>query len=197
MSCRTWAAVLLLIAAALEAAGCRSSPPKRFYVLDAVPPAQLRSSRPNAAVQIAAVNIPPSLDRQEMVREKAPGALEISDVNRWGASLGDMMQNVLTRDLIDRLPAGAVILPRTSAPTGTYEITIDILQFESNAGGDVVLEGGWSLYHLGSDTPVLNRNVKWSEKAPAADYGAQAQAMSQLLGRLADDIAGSLMAGEP
>lgn len=189
-------AVLLLAAAAVAATGCHSSPPKRFYVLDAVQPTQRLSSRPKVPVQIAAVNIPPSLDRQEMVREKAPGALEINDVNRWAAPLGDMTQIVLTRDLIDRLPVGEVIAPRTSAPPGTYEITIDILQFQSNAAGEVVLEGGWSLYRLGSDTPVLNRNVTWREKAAPADYGAQAQAMSRLVGRLADDIASSVTAGD-
>ncbi len=184
-----------LLIAILLLTGCHSSPPQRFYVLDPTQAPQASASKLQTPVQIASVNIPPSLDRQEMVRERAAGSLEISDVNRWGAPLGDMIQNVLTQDLMDRLPSAKVVPPRTSAPAATNEITVDILQFGSNSTGNVVLKGGWSLYHLGSDTPVFNRNVQFTEKATAGDYGAQARSMSRLLGRMADDIAESLRSG--
>ena len=177
---------LLLMTAAV--AGCRSSPPKHFYVLDPVPPRQGQSVTTKAVVQVAAVNIPPSIDRQEMVRESAAGSLQISDRNRWGAPLADMTQDVLTRDLMERLPADQVIPSRTSAPAGAYEITVDLLQFGGDATGDVVLQGGWSLYRLGADTPLLNRNVKLSEKPSSGEYSDEARRMSDLLGRLADDI---------
>jgi uncharacterized protein len=173
-------------------AGCHSSPPARFYVLDPIPAQQRSTPATRTVVQVAAVNIPASIDRQEMVREGATGSLQISGIDRWGAPLADITQNVLTRDLTERLPAGAVLPPRTSAPPNTLEITVDLLQFGRDASGNVVLDGGWSLYRLGSDTPVMNRHVKLSEEVGSADYAHQAQAMSRLLGRLADDIAGSL-----
>jgi len=178
---------LLLIVAAV--ASCRSSPPKHFYVLDPVPPQQGQSALTRSAVQVASVNIPPAVDRQEMVRESAAESLQISDRNRWGAPLADMTQDVLTRDLMQRLPASQVIPPRTGAPSGAYEVTVDLLQFGSDATGNVVLEGGWSLYRLGADMPLLNRNVKLSEKPASGDYADEARQMSQLVGRLADDIA--------
>jgi uncharacterized lipoprotein YmbA len=180
-----WVAVTVLT---LLVASCRSSPAKHFYVLDAVagnPPASL----PQAAVQIASVNVPAALDREEMVREIAPDSLQISDIHRWGAPLPDMTQNVLTRDLFARLPAGKVILPRASAPAGTLEITVDILKFDADGSGKVVFDGGWSLFRLGSDVPIQNRRVTLEEQAAPADYAAQARAMSKLLGRHADDIA--------
>jgi len=178
--------IVVMMAALLVA--CRSSPPKRFYVLDVVP-SQSSVSGPNAPLQVASVNIPAALDRQEMVRESAPDSLQISDVNRWGAPLADMTQNVLTRDLIQRLPAGKVILPHAGAPAGTYEITVDILKFDSDSQGEVVFDGGWSLFRLGSDTPITSRHVMFVEKAAPPDYAGQARAMSKLVGRLADDIA--------
>jgi uncharacterized lipoprotein YmbA len=172
-------------------ASCGSSPAKRFYVLKPVPAERQSSARPDLAVQVAAVNIPATLDRQEMVRESAADSLQISDVNRWGAPLADMAQDVLTRDLMARLPAGVVIPPRTAAPSAAYEITVDLLQFGGDAAGNVVLEGGWSLFRLGSDAPLLSRNVKLSERPEAADYATQVQVMSRLLGRLADQIVSS------
>jgi len=183
-------AVFLLLAASLVS--CRSSPPKHFYVLDPVPPQHEPGARTRSIVQLAAVNIPPALDRQEMARESAAESLQISDLNRWGAPLADMTQDVLTRDLMERLPANQVIPPRTGAPPGAYEITVDLLQFGRDASGSVLLEGGWSLYRLGTDTPLLNRNIKLSEPATSDDYADQARLMSQLLGRLADDIVSAL-----
>jgi uncharacterized protein len=135
------------------------------------------------------VNIPPSIDRQEMVRETAAESLQISDRNRWGAPLADMTQDVLTRDLMERLPADQVIPPRTGAPSGAYEVTIDLLQFGGDVTGKVVLEGGWSLYRLGADAPLLNRHIELTERPASDDYADEARLMSQLLGRLADDIA--------
>jgi uncharacterized protein len=177
-------------------ADCRSSPPKRFYVLDPIPAQERSSAATGKVVQVAAVNIPASLDRQEMVREGANGSLQISDIDRWGAPLADMTQNVLTRDLAARLPAGAVLPPRTNAPPGTFEITVDLLQFGRDATGNVVLDGGWALYRLGSDTPIMNRQVKLSEGG-STDYASQVQAMSRLLGRMADDIVrGGLRPGD-
>lgn len=184
----------VLLAMVALVSSCRSSPPKRFYVLDAVPPQQHPTAGPKSDVQVATVNIPAALDRQEMVRESAADTLEISDVNRWGAPLADMAQNVLTQDLMERLPAGRVLPPRTAAPPATYEITADILQFGRDTTGEVQLKGGWSLYHLGSDTPVLSRNLELSEPPASTAYSAQAQAMSRLLGRFADDIAAKLPA---
>jgi uncharacterized protein len=186
---RPWAATLLSVALL---ASCRSSPPKHFYVLDPVPAQQRSSMATRTVVQVAAVNIPASLDRQEMVRESAAGSLQISDINRWGAPLADMTQNVLTRDLTERLPVGAVLPPRTNAPPDTFEITVDLLQFGRDTTGNVVLDGGWSLYRLGSDTPVTSRQVQLSEAGGSPDYAAQVQAMSRLLGRMADEIAGAL-----
>jgi uncharacterized lipoprotein YmbA len=161
-------------------------------VLDAVPPAGQSMVAPQSAVQVASVSIPPSLDRQEMVRKSASGHLEISDVNRWGAPLADMTQNVLTRDLTERLPAGKVIAPQITAAADTCEISVDLLEFGGEDRGDVALMGGWSLSRLGADAPDLVRNVRFKEPAAAGDYAAGAAAMSRLLGKLADDMAQTL-----
>ncbi|HEY6483521.1 MAG TPA: PqiC family protein [Steroidobacteraceae bacterium] len=181
---RQLAAVAVASSAVLT--GCRSSPPVRFYTLDATA-AEHQSVAVPAAVQVAAVNIPPQLDRQEIVRESAPNTLQLSDRNRWGAPLAGMTRDVLTQDLIRRLPPGQVILPRATAPPGSFEVTVDVLKFGAGPAGVVIFDGGWSLFRLGSDVPLVNRHLNLTE-AGALDYAAQVKAMSTLLGHLADDI---------
>ncbi len=188
--------------------GCASSPPSHFYSLTAVAPAGSEqasaASSPGDAssaptlpstplVRVAAVHIPSSLDREEIVRRGSGNELEINGLDRWGAPLDEMVQRVLTEDLLERLPAGAVVLPSSPAPAWTDRIVVDILQFQSDADGAVVLEGSWSLLEPKSSTPSLIRNIRYSETAsPAARYGDQAAAMSRMLGRLADEIVMSL-----
>lgn len=173
-------------------AGCASSPPTRFYTLEPVQSQHGMTAMYRGPIQVAAVHIPPLLDRDQMVREGGRNELVVSDGNRWGAPLAQMLRSVLTQDLLLRLPASAVVLPQQPAPAQTSVITVDVLRFQAEPSGSVVLEGAWSLVPPGSETASLNLGVHISEPANAQDYAAQAQAMSSALGRLADDIAGLL-----
>lgn len=184
MTMKPFAAIV--IAAALTA--CGSSPPTHFYTLDPVPSTVAASSVAVTPVQVVVVHIPPTLDREQMVRENAPNRLDVSDQDRWAAPLGEMMQRILTRDLTQRLPKGAVILPQQPAPPDVRKIVVDVLQFERQASGAVKFDGSWSLLRAGVDTPVATRFVRLSENAGAGS-AAQAQAMSRILGRIADQIA--------
>ncbi len=187
------------IAAALTAAvigltACASSPPTQFYSLAPVSAqSPARQSDPAAshamALRVAAVHIPPMLDRREVVRRGAGDRLEISGERRWGAPFDEMVQQVLTQNLVERLPPGTVVLPLGPAPSGTASVVVDLLQFQSDAGGTVVLQGSWSLLPAGQSSPALVRDFRYEDSASAQNFEDEAAAMSRLLGRLADDIA--------
>jgi len=179
---------------AVLSAGCASSPPSQFYRLTAVEPAApaRTGGSGGASVIVAAVHIPFALDRQEIVRTGPGNELEISGFKRWGAPLDEMIQRVLTQDLIERLPAGTVVLPSGPTPAATERIVVDILAFQSDTDGNVTLEGSWSLLAPGASAPALIRGIDEVEPASATDFNRQAAVMSQMLGRLADDIARSL-----
>jgi uncharacterized lipoprotein YmbA len=131
------------------------------------------------------------LDRDQIVRERAPGELEVSEVHRWGAPLSGMLRDVLTQDLALRLPAGSVLLPQQPAPALAASITVDVLSLEAR-GDHISFEGAWSLVPANSEVPSLNRTVHLREPANAQDYAAQVHAMSVALGHLADAMAGAL-----
>lgn len=175
-------------------AGCASSPPSHFYLLTAVTPAttQTASGKLRAPVRVAAVHLPSTLDRQEIVRTGPGNRIEIDGFHRWGAPLDEMAQRVLTQDLVARLPAGDVVLPNSPAPSGTDNLVVDLVAFQSNADGSVRLEGSWSLLAPGASTPTLIHNVRYDETTSARNFDRQAAVMSRMLARLADDIARSL-----
>lgn len=171
---------------------CGSSPKTQFYTLDPVSPQAPIQTAASIPVQVAAVHIPPSLDRQEMVRETTPHRLDVSDQNRWGGSLDNMIQRVLTQDLAQRLPPNSIVLPQEPAPAQHDSIVVDILQFDQDASGHVVFDGSWSLTDSASNKPLANRHLRLSARAGSNSYADQVAAMSHVLGELSDNIAGAL-----
>lgn len=186
------APLVILLIAALDA--CGTSPPVRFYTLDPIQTGAEGAARAEkgAPVQVAAVHLPRTLDRREMVRQSAPNQLTISSEHRWGAPLGAMTREVLTQDLNARLREDRVVLPDSPAPPGTLAIVLDLLRFERDASGSVVLEGSFSVFAPEKDTPLARRAFHLTEPSGSGDFADQARAMSALLGRLADQIARAL-----
>jgi uncharacterized protein len=181
---------------ALLVAACASSPPSKFYTLATVPSSGAAPATSGATppVRVASVRIPPVLDRQEIARPSAGNQLEINGEERWDAPLDQMIQQVLTQDLIARLPPGAIILPGAPAPANLDSIAVNILQFQSDVTGSVVFEGSWSLVPPHATSPALIRNFTYTAAASSQSTGDEVSTMSTLLGRLADDIARSLAA---
>jgi uncharacterized protein len=178
---------LLFISGVL--AGCASSPPTHFYTLDAVSPQRAHSPAVTVnPVKVDAVHIPPLLDRRAMVRREAGTELQISSQDHWGASFGDMAREVLTENLQSRMPPGAVIAPNAPAPEDARGLVVDILSFVPNGSGEVGLMADWTLLEGAPPRPVLMRTAHLTQAA-GNSAANQADAMSALLGKLADQIA--------
>lgn len=175
----------MVVAGALLLCGCGSSPKTQFFALDPVNGTHMGQGRP---IQVAAVHIPADLDREEIVREKAPGQLDMDSPNRWGAPFDEMVQRTLTQDLARRLPQKDVIFPNEPAPPGTLKLVVDILSFGGDPSGQVKFDGSWSLVPQGSDQAVLDRHIQLTGSA-GGDPASQVAAMSKILGELADQIA--------
>jgi uncharacterized lipoprotein YmbA len=175
--------------------GCGSSPPTRFYALDAVKPERPAASGTAVTpLKVDAVHIPPLLDRRSIVRREAGNQLDISSQDRWGASFGEMMLGVLTQDLQSRLPMGAVIPSRAPAPPDARGLVVDILSFVPNGSGEVELTCDWSFLEGAPAHPVLMRTTHLTQQAAETSPG-QARAMSELVGKLADQIAAAASKG--
>jgi uncharacterized lipoprotein YmbA len=170
--------------------GCPSSPASHFYTLSAVP-ATSGAHSASSPVQVAAVHIPPSLDRRQMVSLTSANTVQISETNRWSAPLDEMVRKVLAEDLVARLPAGQLILPGSPAPSGARSLVVTITELGAGPGGDVKLTGSWSLLGADSGALIRERNIA-IDAGPATSAEATAAAMSRAIGQLADEIASAL-----
>lgn len=184
--------VLGLAVTALWLAACGHSPSTQFYSLAAV-----RASPPIAhfvgnPVQLRAVHIPAVLDRLELVSALPGGRLQIDQFRQWGAPMADMIRSALSQDLTERLPQGMVVPAQAPAPPASRGIVVDVLEFQPEADGSVVLNAAWTLLGAGPSHPPLSEQRRLQVPAVGASASNRVAAMNQLLGELADALAQSV-----
>jgi uncharacterized protein len=182
----------ILLLAALMLGACGSSPKTHYYTLAPVPAAQQHARSIAAPVTVAAVRVPPALDRSEMVRATGANTVEIREQDRWTAPLGDMVRRVLSEDLAARMPPDKVVLPDAPTPPQTAQIVLALAAFGAAPDGKVTLQGSWSLLDGERGKLVLRREVALETDAQTPGADGDAAAMSHLLGELASNIAKTL-----
>jgi uncharacterized lipoprotein YmbA len=185
--------IVLILLAALLVSSCGSGTPPKFYRLVVSPPAGAAGKTAiEAPITLAAVHIPPSLDRAELVRQTGQTEVAVDSQQRWAAPLADMIRDVLSQDLAARLPPGKVIPPDAPAAPGMRKIVVTIVAFGPDQRQEMHLAGDWSLLNEGAANPSLRREFALTLASSAADGAEQAAGMSRSLGQLADAIAAAL-----
>jgi uncharacterized lipoprotein YmbA len=174
--------------------GCQSAP-TRLYSPYAVPPAAAGKSGggayPGPPVRVDAVHFPPSLDRIEIVREIAPGEMAVNDLEHWSAPLAQSAREVLSADLLLRLPPGKALFPHLTKPPGALGVSVDVLEF-TGEGGQFILEASWAPTTTGSAPDRGVGTATLRTRASGGNGAATTQALSDLLGQLADRIVATL-----
>ena len=190
---------VLIAAGAGVLAACGHSAPTRFFTLDPVAPAAPSAvAYAGPPLKLTSVNIPPALDREELVSELSGGEVQVHDFEHWEAPLGQIARQAMIQDLAARLPAGAVLGPAAPGGAGVATLSADIVSFQAGPG-PATLQAGWSLTLPGlpdAPAPRVWRAPLAQLQAPAAggDGAATAQAFSALVAQLSDQIAAALPA---
>ena len=165
-------------------AGCSffSKTKSTIYSLDPIAPSAPLAKK-GTAVAIDTIELPPGLDRREIVVRKANQQLDIRTNELWPANLQPIVLHTLAFDLASRLPEGMVVLPGQSRPAGAPR-GIDVAFEELTAGPDnhVTLDARWTL-------AGANHHERITIDIPSLGSGAVATGTSQALAALADRIA--------
>jgi uncharacterized lipoprotein YmbA len=184
-------AFLLLVA--LLATACSSGTPPKTYSLVAIPPGGGSGGHAlSAPITLAAVHIPPTLDRKELVRRVGQTEVAVDSQERWAGPVADMIREVLSQDLAARLPNGQVIPPDAPPSARMRQIVVTIVEFGMDQGQEIRLAGEWSMLADGAPDAVLRREFALTVAWPAPGGAGQAEAMSRSLSQLADAIVAAL-----
>ena len=186
------AALSLIAAGAVGLAACGHSAPTRYLTLAAVPPAAPAPGVAGLALRPPGVRWPAALDRLEVMRPDGDVRLQADEASRWSAAPGDLAAAALTEDLQARLPG--LTLVGAGAGGEALDLGVEVLALAKTVEGYrltavVTLSGGGRAPH--------SRFLSLTTPEGGQDAAAEAQALSRLVGRLADAIAADLAALKP
>ena len=179
-------------AVAVALGGCLSGS-TRIYTLGAAAPASHIDFYHAPALRIDTLNVPASWDRIEILTSSSAGTLQISDFDHWAAPLAQMARQALSDDLDQRLPSGSVIYPRLPKPSGALGVNVDILEFNIVAS-QASMQASWIIVPSGNAQGAKRSAAELHSSMSSADSAAVAHAWSDLIGQLADRIAGDATA---
>jgi uncharacterized lipoprotein YmbA len=184
-----WA--LLLVAFLL--AGCSSTPPTRFYKLNSLPGGQQENPAAllgmDIAIGVGPVELPEFLDRPQIVTRKSQNQLEIAEFHRWAASFPRDFSRVLAKNISTLLPTDRVaVYPWEDAFSPTYQVKMDVEQFDGQLGEQVFLRVIWSLVGQEGMKELVVRKTLIEEPVLTNDYEGLVAAQSNALATLSREI---------
>ncbi len=183
--------IAALTAALVLLAGCNTSPTPELYTLAAVtgPPRHLAAH----SVELRRIGLAGYLDRPEIVRASADYQVHVTSNQRWGESLGGMLDRVITEDLVERLPGTAVFAESGAISTAPDLILeIDVQRFDTDASGALVLLAQVAVRHADARQAAHAETLRLNVQPASPATRDLVAAMSTALGKLTDAIVGIL-----
>lgn len=178
--------VILCCSLCLILAACGSVPREQFYTLTA-PNAQAAGSKAQMHWVLAGLTLPQLVDRPQLVVRRSPQQVQILEQQRWAEPLKFDFGRALGGYLQEK---GIQLHPRSEFSTrdGRPQLWVEVVQFESNPGRDVVLEVTWQL-RSSSGALLLGQRGLWREPVQGDDYPALIAAHQRALQQCASAMA--------
>lgn len=179
---RRRSAVLLLL---LATTGCGffSRTKNTIYSLDRVAPAAARAAAAGAApIGIDSIELPPDVDRREIVVRQANQKMDVRPNDLWAAEPRELVLHTLASDLAARLPDGMVILPGAVRPANMRAISVAFAELTAGPEPNITVDAQWG-------TTGAMHHERFTVPVNGLDSASVAAGMSAALAQLADRIA--------
>jgi uncharacterized lipoprotein YmbA len=179
--------------AAFLLAGCSSTPLTKFYELNSLPTGQQENPAASLvediAIGVGPVEFPGSLDRPQIVTRKSQNQVEISEFHRWASSLPQGFSRVLAKNISTLLPTDRVaVYPWDDTFSPTYQVKLNVEQFDGQLGERVSLRVIWSLVGQEGKKELVVRKTLIEEPVLTNDYDGLVAAESNALATLSREI---------
>ena len=179
---------------AMLLAGCSilSAPevtPTRYFVLTSDRSLGIGTPEYDSiSVGLGPFTIPTYLDRPQMVARKYPNQIVFSQYNRWAEPVDHGFQRVLAENVGRVVGTNEIVLfPWYEVPL-EYQVKGEVLRFEANDDGQVVLEAIWTVVRLDGKKYLTTRHTHLHRDADPEDPDAIAGQLSGLISDLGREI---------
>jgi len=171
---------------------CGTSPKTNFYLLNSVHDIENEVTE-NISIGVWQVKLPDMIDRPEIVTRTGAYTIDLADFHRWAGGLGSNINLLIANELSYNLKTTYVdISPWSSYRKLDYQVKVHIRNFDGELGGESTLEGAYIILNGKGDKKILEVTFTFKEKVKGTEYKHLAEAMSQLVIDLSDEISKSI-----
>jgi len=178
------------LALALLLVACRSAN-SEYYTL--IPPPAERTGPVTEAFQLEVlpVDVPPEVDRAEIVVREGPGKLTPVETRSWISPLARELRHALSDDLTHALGVRDVAGATAVAGIPTYRIKVVVQRFDSSLGTRASIEAISTIRDANGPAPAVVCSHRASER-PGAGYEQLAEAHQRAVAAIAAQIAATI-----
>lgn len=185
-----------LVVSGCSLLGAPDVPTTRYFVLTSDRTLDGEFATENTlSLGLGPFTFPSYLDRPQMVTRTDPNQVVYSQFNRWAEPIASGFPRVLSEN-IGRVTNTSEIatFPWYKVPL-EYQVKGEVLRFEANDDGEVVLECIWTVVRLGEkDRYLVIRHADLHHPVDSDNPDEVAQALSRLTSDLAREIGQTLLA---
>ncbi len=186
----------------LAAAGCSflapQPDPSQYFVLAPITDAEVPptdASMADVSVGVGPLRFPDYLLRYQIATRVAPNRLVFADSERWAEPIETTFARVLSQNLTRLLRTERVMaLPMYVATALTYEVPMEVVQFEREADGRVTLWARWAVQDATTHRLLYTAQSQLSAVADGPTMEASVAAQSRVLADLSREVAAALRA---
>jgi uncharacterized protein len=184
--------VVATLCATLVAASC-ASPDPNLYTIAPLPGSELAGGP--KVVALHGVGVARYLLRSQIVQSSEDYRVTVRHNDWWAEPLDAMLTRILAEDLTLRLPR-STIYTSAGAVTGSPEaiVELQLQRLDVDKGGNLLLIAQGSVAFKNQASPDT-RSFRIAQPLPSPGVEGQIAATSTALARVADGIAGMLVAG--
>ena len=178
--------------------GCISpSPEVVFHTLSPMSQeaTRLASVGKPMALEIMPVQLPELLQRSQLVVLDGTDTYRLSATHRWGNTLEQDMQRVLTENLAALLGSDSVVpYPLGDRVQAAYRISLEVQQCEGAPGGTLTFRATWMVTQPSDGRLVLRHRWRLQEPVQGGNIEDLVSAHSRVMSALSQEMGKALQA---
>lgn len=187
---------LFLLSIMLLLNGCGTTPPSKFYTLEAMSGSETTQTttekQSNLHIGIGPVQFAEYLQRSQIVTRTNSAEISLAETHRWAEPLHNNFSRILAENLSILIGTDKISLhPSRNWSDIDYQVVINVWQFDASKQGDVTLVANWSIRGKGgSELLTMKKSTFSTTLEDTTSYTDIVRAQSKTVEMLSSEIAG-------
>lgn len=191
---------LFLLSIVLLLNSCGTTPPSKFYTLEAMSGSETTPVAPdrqnNLHIGIGPVQFAEYLQRSQIVTRANDAEVNLAETHRWAEPLHNNFSRILAENLSILLGTDKISLhPSRNWSDIDQQVVVNVWQFDTSKEGEVILVANWSIRGKGgSELLTMRKSSFRTNLESTTSYTDIVRALSNSVEMLSREIAAAIMA---